>query len=716
MKKIVFLLSLFGLTILLTACPNPSVPTGNESEEVIIPETTKVMNEETRQLLSDYNPDTGYLRFAQSTPQLESLNSGDIIASEPGSVAPEGYLRRIKTLRQEGGALILETEQASLDQAVAQGSLSVERALKPEDIVATKALLKGVSIQLIEAEPSKNLSGQALETQALNFKVDFNQVLLDADGNNNTTADQLKLNGSFAFSPKVIFDIDIKFLFRLQKLKLGMGFTEEVNLELSGFAGGTLTKEIAVAQFYTAPLTFFIGPVPIVLTPKVDINIGVDGQIGAEISVGLDQSLDVTIGAEWRRGQGWQNISGVDSNADYYVDAFALSMVARAYAGAEASILLYGLAGPYLYGRAFAEIDVGVPRDPLWILSAGLEAGVGFEVEILSFTLVDWHKDVLNVKKEIGRAANGKPSIEITAPSGNSFDMNKLIDFEAEASDPEDGNCFLNDKCTVSWSSSQDGNLGTGDFISHSFATGGVRTITATVTDSKGQSSSDSMTVTVVNTPPTVFISPPSNQPLLNNVTYLLQGGATDANEGDGLSGPGTLVCNNPGSYAWTVQGSDEIIGSSTGCQVKVRFHNANSSRDVTLSATDPQGASSSKTISISIGAAPANPAPEIQDAKVLLKGSNQEVHAGEFHTLGSLLVLSASATDPEGDPISYSWSASFNGNPFQDIGTGASLEFDPRDIPDTGGELTISLSISDGTTTIPGVYSLTFKWFLPVG
>ncbi len=708
MKKLILLKLIIGLMLILTACPSPPEPSGQNPNEVIIPATTKVTDDATRNALTDFNLESGLIRFAESTALLESLKLNDVIVSAPNGVANEGYLRKVTAISREGDAVILQTEQASLDQAVAQGSLSVEREIVPSDIVSSKALLEGVSIEL--REPT-DLGTQGLATQGFGFNIDFNQVLVDADGNNSTKDDQLSLNGSFAFSPKLLFDVDIKFLFKLQKLKLGIGFKEEVNLALTGFAGGSLKKEIAVAQFYTAPITFFIGPVPIVLTPKIDVKIGVDGQIGAEISMGIEQSLDVTIGAEWKRGKGWQNISGVESNGDYFVDAFALSMVARAYASAEASILIYGIAGPFLYGRAFAKIDVAIPRDPLWELSAGLEAGVGFEVEILSFTLVSFEKPVLSYEIPLGQAENSRPSIEIIAPSGTTFDISKVVDFEAEASDPEDGECFFNSNCSITWSSSKDGNFGSGLFTSHAFVTGGVRTITATVTDSKGKSSSDSVTVTVVNTPPSVFISEPTFQPLVNDTPYQIQGGAIDANEESG-----TLPCTNPDSYRWSVEGTDQIIGSNKGCKVNVRFKNANSNRNVTLTATDPQGASTTKTISIAVGATPANPAPEIQTAAVRFKVNNEQVVAGVFHTGGSVLNLSALATDPDGAAVTYTWSARFNGAAFQTIGTTANLEFDPRDLPNSGGDLTIVLSISDGTTTVEGVYTLSFKWFLPEG
>lgn len=83
-------LMLIGLIFFLTAClgDDPRI-------ETITPKTTKVPDKATRDLLSVYNPDTGSMRFTNTTAILDSLKTGDVFVGEPSSVAPYGYLRKV---------------------------------------------------------------------------------------------------------------------------------------------------------------------------------------------------------------------------------------------------------------------------------------------------------------------------------------------------------------------------------------------------------------------------------------------------------------------------------------------------------------------------------------------------------------------------------------------------------------------------------------------
>ena len=90
-------------------------------------------------------------------------------------------------------------------------------------------------------------------------------------------------------------------------------------------------------------------------------------------------------------------------------------------------------------------------------------------------------------------AANQLPSLDITSPAdGTSVIVGTSVTLTATASDPEDGNLAA----AVAWTSSRDGQIGSGASASVVLSTG-VHTITAAVTDSAGAGASDTITVTV---------------------------------------------------------------------------------------------------------------------------------------------------------------------------------------------------------------------------
>ncbi len=98
---------------------------------------------------------------------------------------------------------------------------------------------------------------------------------------------------------------------------------------------------------------------------------------------------------------------------------------------------------------------------------------------------------------------NDPPSVAISGPAdGASFEEGASIAFSATASDTEDGDLTG----SIAWTSSVDGAIGTGGSFSKVLSVG-IHVITASVTDSKGQTASDSVTVTVNDTTPDQIIS-----------------------------------------------------------------------------------------------------------------------------------------------------------------------------------------------------------------
>lgn len=93
-----------------------------------------------------------------------------------------------------------------------------------------------------------------------------------------------------------------------------------------------------------------------------------------------------------------------------------------------------------------------------------------------------------------GGSGNSPPTVDITAPvNGSSSTEGDTVSFAGTATDTEDGPL----SASLSWSSSLDGNIGSGASFSTSALSVGSHTITAAVTDSGGLSGSDSIDINV---------------------------------------------------------------------------------------------------------------------------------------------------------------------------------------------------------------------------
>jgi hypothetical protein len=161
--------------------------------------------------------------------------------------------------------------------------------------------------------------------------------------------------------------------------------------------------------------------------------------------------------------------------------------------------------------------------------------------------------------------ANEPPAVSITNPAdGASFDAGAIILFEGTASDPEDGD--LRD--SLVWTSSIQGQIGVGGSFS-CILEDGNHIITASVTDSGGQTGSDSIGITVgsPSAPTTVTVS---------SFTYATTGGRDGKKHlsvtvalVDDLGGPvagasvASLLENDSGS-SWTFTGTAGPEGTVT--------------------------------------------------------------------------------------------------------------------------------------------------------
>jgi len=129
-KKVIFLFLILSLLIALIGCGggNPIIPPIPEPEpiETIIPETTNVVDEETIEKIVSITGDQSTVVFEKSTPQLEGLAPGDILAMGVTENTPKGLLRKVKNITKgakDSSEIIVETEFVTLEEAVEQGEL-----------------------------------------------------------------------------------------------------------------------------------------------------------------------------------------------------------------------------------------------------------------------------------------------------------------------------------------------------------------------------------------------------------------------------------------------------------------------------------------------------------------------------------------------------------------------------------------------------------------
>jgi hypothetical protein len=256
----------------------------------------------------------------------------------------------------------------------------------------------------------------------------------------------------------------------------------------------------------------------------------------------------------------------------------------------------------------------------------------------------------------------------ITAPAdGSSHWLGEAVTFTGSANDPEDGPLMGG---SLVWTSSRDGEIGTGASFQRSDLSEGVHTVTLTATDSDAKSTSASISVTVANQPPStpVITAPADGSSVVAGTSVTFTGSASDPQDGT-LTG---------GSLVWTSDLDGEIGtgGTFATTALSVGVH------EITLTATDGGGLSSSATIDFTVLG------PPVATITAPADGAQVDV--------GANVTFIGSASDPEDGPLadaSLTWSSDLDG----EIGTGAT--FSTSTLSEGTHTITLTATDSDGLT-----------------
>lgn len=627
-----------AVLVLLVACGAPSQPQ-EPPRELIVPETTEVLDEEERNALLEVRED-GTLVF--DTTAAPVLDAESVVVSEPGAAAPHGLLRKVVAVNEEDGKLVVETRQAKLEEAVYEGEAHAEFTLTPADLASATPLVAGVRVSSPAARwrsgSEAALLGPAVDAT---FELGFDDVVVfDLDGDEASTDDQVRVSGSAGF--KASFDLDIgldyDFPFDVDlEFSIRAGLEQSSELSIEGDMNGELAGEVEVARYDFEPIVIYLGPVPVVFTPRLTMLLSASGELTAHMSYHATERIVAAVGVKYE--EGFEDLSELSLDFGGEGADFEAEVLVTGSASVEFDLFLYGLVGPYGRLEGFVELDGKVPRSPTWLLHGGARAWIGIDsVDVLD---LNYDKKVLDHREEIARAGNGPPTVEISS-GGGERQLDVPVTFSARLGDREDGN----DCCAAVWKSDIDGELGstTGSFprLAHAFTTPGTRTVTVTAVDSGGATAKDSVSVTVVNTPPSLSIDKPVlGEEVYSSVPYVIRGSSTDPNE------PArSLECED---LEWTSSlVTDEV--PATGCEVAATF-DAPGPRTLTLAATDSHGARSTTTVSFVVVEPPATPPPTVRIVSPL---------NASMIDPGDEVSLSAEATDSGGETLTYSWSLSY--------------------------------------------------------
>ena len=697
--------------------------------------TTKIADQATQDALTAFDPTTGQMTFARSTPTLANLKANDVLVGEPGVNAPSGYLRKVTSItkNKKTGVITVETTQALLNEAVRVGTLDAASDLKPDDIASTEAL-PGVTLR--ENRTALASFGALDVGDGFDFHESIDITLNGSTSGAGVTGNgtvhiqgELKFNAGWNIGLGIEDCLSIT-LACVDRFEAHLGAHLYSDLHVDGTFDGHLLKEAVLSTHYFKPIIFFIGPIPVVIVPIVKAIAGVKGDAHVEFSFDAQVESHLDFGAKWTDpddgGHEWETATKWPPTITGNADADALvTMDLRAYAKADAKLLLYGIAGPGVAGHVGLWGHVQFPGTPVWTVYGIAQGEVNFAVDLGGvLTLADFREPLPEFAFELGTAANQPPTcsgrtdpIPLAPNVETNLGPRSPGSFEGyfACADPEGGDLdppvgkegsTVIDLQNASWAS-------------------GDHDVVITVTDEAGKTSAPfTLHIKIIDTPPILSVTN-SGASVPASVQYFVTASAWDV-EGGAQQDGGFLPCT---AMTWQVTGGSATKATSNQtCTVSVVFTQTGY-QTVKVTATEPGGKLSEHTVTVLVGGAPSNAAPVIDmDQFDVMAASGPKLGcfpgptdcheacpSGFFcmvpmdsilynGTVGDYeppLTLSVGASDLNGDPLTVQWFCKVDiyAYPLTDNGDGT---FECNPFSSTfSTPILIWAEVSDGTTTV---------------
>ena len=363
--------------------------------DVTVPASTKVFNEEDLGGLADVSEDQSTFTFSEDAPAVDGIETGDVIVGGVSSKTPEGFLRKVTSVEQEGGSTRLSTTQATLTEAVKEGTIAFQRNLDPADLEKSIARVEGARL----------VRGPVKGVQKGEFFMELRDVVLyDADGDERTKGDQIKVNGGITFDPTIDFRLEID-NFAVQSFRFAPEMNTSADLDVSASVRlAELEARLTIHEHYFSPIVVGVGGFPVVFVPRLDVNVDLNGSVSVGMSTGVNYEVTTTSGIEYADRQ-WAPVSDFQHEANHRPLEASAGGNAELYLATPLNVLLYGFVGPYVQPRAGLQANVDLLADPWWNLFFAVELGAGARLDIIGMDEIEKnYPGVIGFRVEIASA------------------------------------------------------------------------------------------------------------------------------------------------------------------------------------------------------------------------------------------------------------------------------------------------------------------------
>jgi uncharacterized repeat protein (TIGR03803 family) len=397
-----------------------------------VPNTLKVLDSAGAEGLL-VSADGSTLTISSSSSIAQSLATGDVLAIGVTSATPNGDLRKIVSVSQRGGQIVATTVQATFADAFQRADFNYQASLGPNAFSNARPLLPGVAMVRASARrsvhrPHEHDSGADPCTDASAVLIEMISVPIVEDPSGSIAA-----NGQIEVCPTLQFNWSIGgFPPTLTALSSTTTLGGDIHVNVTGRYDNSFEVKIPILTATADPITVFVGPVPVVITPEVTFFVGANGEVSAGFSAGATQTASITAGISYGNGK----LSPIfNTTSNFSVDPLGLDagFSAKADAGVKVDLEVDGVISPEFSPDAFLNLDVTPLDNPWWTLSAGLEGSGSVKIGIFGFSLADFeYPNLFQFSQTVAQAGGGfvnsdaAPTLTALTPTSVAVDSGAL--------------------------------------------------------------------------------------------------------------------------------------------------------------------------------------------------------------------------------------------------------------------------------------------------
>ena len=377
--------------------------------EIVISENVKILSQSELENISRIDP-SGTITFEEAS----NYSRGNILVAGISDETPGGLLKKIENISSDGKTA--NTINAALDEAIEKGNFSFSKDFEVSDFEDTK-MIKGVS-QVGD-----------------DFTYEFNEVLIDLDGNLSTIGDQIKINGKISFDINTYVDAgfnwgNVEFLFET-KIK------EESSLEaIANMNNMNFDKEVLVFSASGIPFQIPFAPIPLFARPEFELYLGAKGEVDANVNTKLENYFYFE-GGIYYQDKMWSLKKDLSNEFIFYEPEVSVKGEITAYCKPKLNLIINEIAGPSAGVKGYLKMEIDNEEDPWWELYGGLDVVLGISSGWLTNSFGDYERTILEFEEKVadsGESDNLEAKL-IASPEEGFVPLEVLFDASSSTGD-----------------------------------------------------------------------------------------------------------------------------------------------------------------------------------------------------------------------------------------------------------------------------------------